>query len=74
MIIGMLSDALEKIVNFRRSNRSFDTEIKVPADVIKRSFGRASFLLIPVKCNFGLFIGLYMKSRKKDSCLCVYIS
>lgn len=37
----MLSDALEKIVNFRRSNRSFDTEIKVPADVIKRSFGRA---------------------------------
>jgi nitroreductase len=36
----MLSDTLEEIVNFRRSNRSFDTEIKVPADVIKRSFGR----------------------------------
>lgn len=68
----MLSDAFEEIVNFRRSNRSFDSEIEVPTEVIKRSLERA--ILSPNSSNMQLWSFYWIKSeeeKKKFLPLCL---
>ena len=49
----MLGSEFEEIVKLRRSNRSFDPEVEVPDEVIKRSLERA--ILSPNSSNMQLW-------------------
>lgn len=48
-----LQEQFQQIIEFRRSNRKFDPEVKVPAEVIERSLQRA--ILSPNSSNMQLW-------------------
>jgi nitroreductase len=57
----MYSNEFQEIVNFRRSNRAFDAEIKVPDDIIEKSLQRA--VLSPNSSNMQLWEFHWIKSK-----------
>ena len=68
----MLSESFNEIVLRRRSNRKYDSDVKVPAEVIKRSLERA--ILSPNSSNMQLWEFYWirseeMKKRFVDLCL-----
>lgn len=70
----MLGSEFEEIVKLRRSNRSFDPEVEVPDEVIKRSLERA--ILSPNSSNMQLwsFFGFVLRMKKRGFNLCVLIN
>jgi nitroreductase len=68
----MLSEAFNEIVERRRSNRKFDTEVQVPEEVITRSLERA--MLSPNSSNMQLWEFVWIRSeevRNKMAPLCM---
>lgn len=68
----MLSTSFDEIVQRRRSNRKYDPDVKVPAEVIKRSLERA--ILSPNSSNMQLWEFYWIKSeemKKKFVDLCL---
>lgn len=68
----MHGQAFDEIVQFRRSNRKFNTAIQVPEDVIQRSLERA--ILSPNSSNMQLWEFHWIKSEeavKKFAPLCM---
>jgi len=59
----MLGSEFEEIVQLRRSNRSFDPEVEVPDDVIKRSLERA--ILSPNSSNMQLWSFFWIRSEEE---------
>jgi nitroreductase len=57
----MYAKEFQEIVNFRRSNRAFDSSIEVPDDVIKKSLERA--VLSPNSSNMQLWEFHWIKSK-----------
>lgn len=57
----MYSKEFQEIINFRRSNRSFDQAIEVPNDVIRKSLERA--VLSPNSSNMQLWEFHWIKSK-----------
>jgi len=57
----MLSTEFQKIVEFRRSNRSFDPAVDVPDEVIKKSLDRA--ILSPNSSNMQLWEFHWIRSE-----------
>lgn len=57
----MYSKEFQEIINFRRSNRSFDHAIEVPDDVIRKSLERA--VLSPNSSNMQLWEFHWIKSK-----------
>jgi nitroreductase len=57
----MYSNEFQEIVNFRRSNRSFDPIIPIPDEVIQRSLERA--ILSPNSSNMQLWEFYWIKSE-----------
>jgi nitroreductase len=60
---SMLSESFEQIVQFRRSNRSFDPDVEVPDDLIIRSLRRS--ILSPNSSNLQLWEFHWIKSAEK---------
>ena len=68
----MFSEEFQKIVEFRRSNRSFDSAIQVPDEVIEKSLKRA--ILAPNSSNMQLWEFHWIQSElelNKLSPLCL---
>jgi nitroreductase len=66
------SKEFQEIVNFRRSNRSFDAAIEVPEEIIQKSLERA--VLSPNSSNMQLWEFHWIKStaeREKFAALCL---
>jgi nitroreductase len=59
----MLGSKFEEIVQLRRSNRSFDPEVEVPDEVIKRSLERA--ILSPNSSNMQLWSFFWIRSEEE---------
>ena len=59
----MLGSEFEEIVQLRRSNRSFDPEVEVPDEVIKRSLERA--ILSPNSSNMQLWSFFWIRSEEE---------
>lgn len=59
----MLGTEFEQIVQLRRSNRSFDPEVEVPDEVIKRSLERA--ILSPNSSNMQLWSFFWIRSEEE---------
>lgn len=59
----MLGSEFEEIVKLRRSNRSFDPEVEVPDEVIKRSLERA--ILSPNSSNMQLWSFFWIRSEEE---------
>jgi nitroreductase len=59
----MYSKEFQEIINFRRSNRSFDQAIEVPDDVIRKSLERA--VLSPNSSNMQLWEFHWIKSKSE---------
>ena len=57
----MYSNEFQEIVNFRRSNRKFDSDINVPDQVIEKSLERA--ILSPNSSNMQLWEFYWIKSK-----------
>ena len=57
----MYSNEFQEIVNFRRSNRQFDSDINVPDQVIEKSLERA--ILSPNSSNMQLWEFYWIKSK-----------
>jgi hypothetical protein len=57
----MYSREFQEIVNFRRSNRAFDSSIEVPDDLIQKSLERAT--LAPNSSNMQLWEFHWIKSK-----------
>ena len=68
----MFSEEFQKIVEFRRSNRSFDVHTEVPHEVIEKSIKRS--ILAPNSSNMQLWEFQWIESedmRKELSALCL---
>jgi nitroreductase len=68
----MYSKEFQEIVNFRRSNRAFNSEIQVPDEVVQRSLERA--VLSPNSSNMQLWEFHWIRSEeelRKYSALCL---
>lgn len=68
----MLGAAFDEIVEFRRSNRSFNPEAEVPDEVVKKSLERA--ILSPNSSNMQLWEFYWIRSeeeKKKFQPLCL---
>ena len=68
----MFSKEFQKIVEFRRSNRSFDTNTEVPSEVIEKSIKRS--ILAPNSSNMQLWEFQWVESEdmlKELSVLCL---
>ena len=63
----MYSVEFQKIVEFRRSNRSFDPAIEIPDDVIEKSIKRA--ILAPNSSNMQLWEFYWIKSKEELNAL-----
>lgn len=61
----MLTTALDEIIQKRRSNRKFDTTIKVPNEVIQRSLERA--ILSPNSSNMQLWEFYWLQSESEKN-------
>jgi nitroreductase len=59
----MYSREFQAIINFRRSNRSFDNAVEVPDDVIQKSLDRA--VLSPNSSNMQLWEFHWIKSKSE---------
>ena len=59
----MFSEEFQKIVEFRRSNRAYDSEIDVEDEVIEKSIKRA--ILAPNSSNMQLWEFHWIKSQKE---------
>lgn len=59
----MYSKEFQEIINYRRSNRSFDQAIEVPDDVIRKSLERA--VLSPNSSNMQLWEFHWIKSKSE---------
>jgi len=59
----MYTKEFQDIINFRRSNRSFDPAIEVPDDVIQKSLERA--VLSPNSSNMQLWEFHWIKTKKE---------
>lgn len=57
----MYSNEFQEIVNFRRSNRSFDASVEVPDEVVQKSLERA--VLSPNSSNMQLWEFYWIKSK-----------
>lgn len=58
----MFSKEFQQIVDFRRSNRKFDSAIEIPDEVIRRSIARAA--LSPNSSNMQLWEFHWLKSKE----------
>ena len=68
----MLSEEFQKIVDLRRSNRSFDSNTEVPEEVIEKSIERS--ILAPNSSNMQLWEFQWVQSEdmlKELSALCL---
>jgi nitroreductase len=63
----MYSVEFQKIVEFRRSNRSFDPAVEIPDDVIENSIKRA--ILAPNSSNMQLWEFYWIKSKEELNAL-----
>ncbi|MDO7614082.1 MAG: nitroreductase family protein, partial [Crocinitomicaceae bacterium] len=59
----MFSEEFQKIVEFRRSNRAYNSEIDVEDEVIEKSIKRA--ILAPNSSNLQLWEFHWIKSQKE---------
>ena len=59
----MFSEEFQKIVEFRRSNRAYDSEIDVEDEVIEKSIKRA--ILAPNSSNLQLWEFHWIKSQQE---------
>ena len=58
----MLSNEFQQIIDYRRSNRKFDTAIPVPEEVMKKSLERT--LLSPNSSNMQLWEFYWIRSEE----------
>jgi len=68
----MLGSEFEEIVKLRRSNRSFDPEVEVPDEVIKRSLERA--ILSPNSSNMQLWSFFWIRSEEEKKEVSTFVS
>jgi nitroreductase len=61
----------EHIIQFRRSNRKFDPEVKVPGEVIERSLQRA--ILSPNSSNMQLWEFHWVSSAAEKAIVVIVV-